>query len=180
MKSKYFHILPIITLLSLSIMMPVEAAVDNCMVGKWKPNPEQLKQQFEQVTKQVITHVKGQIILNLSNDASGVYQLDNFTMSMKGSDQVPMEMTLIMNGTSTFNWSVENKKFVMNSEEVNIKTSGSINMGGMKMPMPSIPINNEQAASGVANGKYTCSGNKLTFEPETKESLLQTWHRIEE
>jgi hypothetical protein len=180
MKSKYSHILPIIALLSLSIMMPVEAAVDNCMVGKWKPNPEQLKQQFGQLTKQVITNVTGQIILNLSNDGAGIYQLDNFTMSMKGSEQVPMEMTLIMDGTSKFSWSVEDKKFVMNNEKMNIKTSGSINMGGMKMPIPSIPINDEQAASGVANGGYSCSGNELTFEPETEGSVLQTWHRVEE
>jgi len=180
MKNKYAHIMPTIALLTLSIVMPAKAAVDNCMVGKWKPNPEQLKQQFEQASKQAITNVTGQIILNLSNDGSGIYQVDNFTMSMKGDAQMPMQMTLIMNGTSNFNWSAENKKFLMNSEKMNIKTSGTINMGGMTMPIPSIPISDEQAASGVADGGYSCSGNELTFEPETEGSIAQTWHRIEE
>jgi hypothetical protein len=87
-------------------------------------------------------------------------------------------MQLVMNGNSTFNWSTNNKQFVMNSKKMSIKTSGSINMGGIKMPIPSIPISDQQASSGVANGSYVCSKNKLIFTPKDKGTLVTTWQKI--
>ena len=166
-----------ISLFTLSAITSVEAASDNCMVGKWKPDSAQLKKQFEQASKQVVGSVSGQTTLNFNKNGSGSYQLNNFTLSMS-SPGAPMLMTLIMNGNSQFNWSTQNKQFSIKNEKVNIQTSGSINIGGMKMPIPSIPISDKQASSGISNGGYSCSGNKLTFKPQKKGTLLNVWHRI--
>ncbi len=178
MQIKSYQTLFAISLLALSTSLPVKAAVDHCMVGKWKPDSQQLKKQFEQVSKQVISNTSGQVILHLNKNGSGTYQLNNFMLSMNSAGGAPMKMTLIMNGNSKFNWSAKNKQFTMKNATTAIKTSGSVDIGGMKMPIPSIPISDQQAASGVANGKYLCSGNKLTFQPKTKGSLLTVWHRI--
>ena len=167
------------TLLVLMAITPVHAAVDSCMVGRWKPDQAQLKQQFENVSKQRIAKISGQVVLILNKNGSGKYQMSNFTMSIAGmTGGPPMTMTLVMNGNSSFNWSAANHQFVIiNNERTAIKTSGSMNMGGMKMPIPSMPISDKQASSGIANGSYTCSGNKLVFRPKAKDTVLQTWHR---
>ncbi len=178
MQIKSYQTLFAISLLAISTALPVQAAVDHCMVGKWKPDSQQLKKQFEQVSKQVIANTSGQVVLHLNKNGSGTYQLNNFTLSMNSAGGAPMKMTLIMNGNSKFNWSAQNKQFTMKNETTAIKTSGSVDIGGMKMPIPSIPISDQQAASGVANGGYLCAGNKLTFKPKTKGSLLTVWHRI--
>lgn len=180
MLNKFSTIMPIMAFVALSITTSASAAVDNCLVGKWKPDTQQLKQQFEQISKQSVTNIAGEVILTLSNKGAGVYQLTNFTLSMKGGAESPMPMTmnLIMNGNSTFNWSTGNKQFVMNSKKMSIKTSGSVNVGGMKMPIPSIPISDQQASSGVANGSYVCSENKLVFTPKDKGTLLTTWQKM--
>ena len=179
MQTKISKIIPTLALLTISAIAPVQAAVDNCMVGRWKPDQNQLKQQFSQASKQMISKISGQVVLILNKNGSGIYQLNNFTMSMNGvAGGPPMTMTLVMNGSSRFNWSAANRQFSMRNEAVSIKTSGSMNMGGMKMPIPSIPISDKQASSGVADGGYTCSGNTLVFRPKTKGTVLQTWHKI--
>lgn len=148
MFAKYSKIIPSIALVMLSTFSMAEAAVDNCMVGKWKPDQNQLKQQFEHASKQQITNVSGQVVLNLNKNGSGVYDINNFTMSINGMvGGPPMKITLVMNGNSRFNWSAANQQFVMKNEKVSIKTSGSMNMAGMKMPIPSLPISDKQASS---------------------------------
>lgn len=178
MQAKFIKVISVVVLLTLSNITPVQAAIDNCMVGKWKPDQAQLKQQFENVSKQRIAKISGQVALTLNKNGSGKYQMSNFTMSIAGmTGGPPMTMTLVMNGNSSFNWSAANHQFVINNERTAIKTSGSMTMAGMKMPIPSMPISDKQASSGIANGSYTCSGNKLVFRPKTRDTVLQTWHR---
>jgi hypothetical protein len=171
-------IIPIVILLALTAS--TQAATDNCLVGKWKPDASQLKQQFGQMTGQTVTSVKGQILLTLNKVGTGVYQLNNFTLGMRGAagSPMPMKMMLTMNGTSRFNWSAQNKQFVMKNAKMSIKTSGSIDMGGVKMPLPALPFDDKQASSAIADGKYTCSGNKLVLTPHAKGRVLRVWYRI--
>ncbi|MCK5896137.1 MAG: hypothetical protein KAG20_04990 [Cocleimonas sp.] len=178
MRIKFSTIIPIAVLLTLTVSL--QAATDNCLVGKWKPDTTQLKQQFGQMSQQMVTGVRGQVILTLNKGGTGVYQLNNFTLLMNGvaGSPMPMKMTMTMNGASRFNWSAQNRQFVMKNAKISVKTSGSIDMGGMKMPLPSLPISDQQASAGVADGKYTCSGNKLIFTPKKKGSILTLWYRM--
>lgn len=165
-------------LLSLPLLTPAYA-VDNCMIGKWKPDHAQLKQQFEQMSKQLISKVSGNVILSFSRNGSGIYQMQNFTMSMKpAAGGPPMQIIMVMNGNSSFNWSAANRNFSIKNYKMALKTSGSMQMGGTKIPLPSMPINNNDAGKVVADGGYTCSGNKLVFQPKDRKSMLTVWHRI--
>ena len=162
------------------VVAPVYADVDSCMLGKWKPEEGQLQKQFGQLSQQQIKAVTGQVILSFNKSGTGIYHMDNLTLSMKppASGGPPMEITMVMNGKSDFNWSAGNKKFTMTNYNMKLKTSGFMKMGDQKIPLPSMPIKNDQAASGIADGSYTCSGNKLTFDAGNKDSILKKWQRI--
>lgn len=179
MKVKFSKIVSTVILLSVTSISSVNAAVDNCMVGKWKPEPAQLKKQFEQMSRQQIGNISGQVTLNFNKNGSGIYQMNNFTLSMKpATGGPPMQVTMVMNGSSNFNWSAANKTFSMKNHKVALKTSGWMEMGGTKIPLPSMPIDNNKAAVGVADGAYTCTGNKLVFQPKEKGTVLKVWYRI--
>ena len=165
--------------LSLPLIVPAHAGVDNCMVGKWRPDPVQLKQQFSQMSKQQVASIKGNVFLSFNKNGSGTYQMQNFTLSMKpNAGGPPMKITMVMNGNSSFSWAAVNRNFSIKNYKMALKTSGSMQMGGTTIPLPSMPINNNEAAKAVADGGYSCSGNKLVFQPRGKGSMLKVWHRM--
>ena len=165
-------------LFSLPFFTPAYA-VDNCMVGKWRPDPAQLKQQFSQMTKQHVGSIKGNIFLSFNRNGSGTYQMQNFTLSMKpNAGGPPMKITMVMNGNSSFKWLAANRNFLIKNYKMALKTAGSMQMGGTKIPLPSMPINNNEAGKAVANGSYTCSGKKLVFQPRGNESIVKVWYKM--
>jgi len=172
-------IISISVILCASIMVPAQANVDNCMVGKWKPGAGQLKKQFSQLSQQQVKAVTGQVTLSFDKRGTGVYQIRNLNMLMKppASGGPAMDINIVMNGATNFNWSAGNKKFSIKNKKINLKTSGFMNMGGQRIPIPSMPINNNKGG-GVADGRYTCSGNKLIVDSNKEGGMLKIWHRM--
>lgn len=162
----------------LLFISPAHTAIDNCLVGKWTPEPAQLKQQFEYLTKQKISRTGGQLSMNLDNSGKGLYQINDFSMVMAPPVNGAGETTIVMNGSSNFNWTSANSKFAMNSGKFLIKTSGWLQMGGTRIPLPAIPFSDSQWTTGFADGSYRCSGNKLLFLLESKVKLLKVWNRM--
>ena len=169
-------ILKSLFVLSLFLSISAEAAIDNCLVGKWQPDAAQLKQQFEYITKQKITSLAGQLVMDLGKDAKGIYQLNNFSMTTVIANAA--ETTIVMNGKSNFDWSTASKKFSMKGGKFVVKVTGWMKMGGTKIPLPEMPFNESQFPSEFADGSYTCTDEKLVFTLPSEDKLLRVWHKI--
>lgn len=153
-----------------------DALLDPCLLGNWKTDPALYKKAVADFTRQPVSNITGIVRMRLDPDGNGKYQLEKVHITSQATESG--NITVRLNGISTFTWQGKENRFTADSVESAIKGAATAKFGEMEIPLPEVPFNNGQWPSGRAESRYVCEPQQLSFHTEYKGKLVNiVWQR---
>lgn len=159
------------TLIFAAIAATPAFAIDDCIVGRWQVDTNDMAQVLATQMSGEASYVSGGVTMQVSIDGDIALVVRDLTIKVKVPNTPAMDVAV--NGSSRGTIIAENGGWTLTV--VDYALTGSADVMGSTM---TIPFNSASGMFGGGTGNYVCNGDLLTFDNAgSTPRLPRRWSR---